>query len=48
MTDSQLEAKFKGLAEGVLPAGRASRLIDFCWNLEQAADAAHLARLAAA
>jgi hypothetical protein len=48
MTDAQLESKFKGLAEGVLPAGRVSRLMDFCWNLEKAADAAQLARLAAA
>jgi 2-methylcitrate dehydratase PrpD len=48
MTASQLEAKFKSLAEGILPAGRVSRLIDFCWNLEQAADAGELARLAAA
>jgi 2-methylcitrate dehydratase PrpD len=48
ITDAQLEAKFKSLAEGVLPAGRAMRLIDFCWNMEKAADAAQLARLAAA
>ena len=48
MTDAQLEAKFKSLAEGALPADRVSRLIDFCWKLEHAADAAQLARLAAA
>jgi len=48
MTDAQLEAKFHGLAEGVLPPDRVNRLIDFCWKLEQAADAAQLARLAAA
>ena len=48
MTDAQLEAKFKGLTESILPAGRASRVIDFCWNLEKAQDAAQLARLAAA
>jgi 2-methylcitrate dehydratase PrpD len=46
MTDAQLEAKFKGLAEGVLPADRTSRLIDFCRNLEKATDASQLARLA--
>ena len=45
MTDAQLEAKFKGLTESILPAGR---VIDFCWNLEKAQDAAQLARLAAA
>lgn len=48
MTDAQLEAKFRGLAEGVLPGEGAGRLIDFCWNLEKAADAGQLARLAAA
>ena len=47
MTDAQLEAKFKSLAEGILPAGGTSRLIDFCWNMEKAADAGQLARLAA-
>ncbi len=48
MTDSQLEAKFKGLSEGILPAPAIGRLIDFCWNLEKAPDAGQLARLAAA
>jgi 2-methylcitrate dehydratase PrpD len=48
MTDAQLEAKFKSLAEGVLPAGRVGQLIDFCSNLEHAPDAAQLARLAVA
>ena len=48
LTDAQLEAKFKSLAEGVLTADRSSRLIDFCWNMEYAADAGQLARLAAA
>jgi 2-methylcitrate dehydratase PrpD len=46
MTDAQLETKFKGLADGVLSAGRADRLIEFCWGLEQAPDAAQLAHLA--
>jgi 2-methylcitrate dehydratase PrpD len=48
MTDAQLEAKFRSLAEGALPADRASRLLDFCRNLEHAADAGQLARLGAA
>lgn len=47
MSDTQLEAKFKGLADGILPAERIERLIEFCWKLEQAPDAAELARLAA-
>jgi 2-methylcitrate dehydratase PrpD len=46
MTDTQLETKFRSLAEGVLPPDRTNRLIDFCWNLEHAADAGQLARLA--
>jgi len=48
LSDAQLEAKFKGLAEGILPTDRVDRLINFCWNLERAPDAAQLARLAAA
>jgi 2-methylcitrate dehydratase PrpD len=47
MSDAQLEAKFKGLAEHILPPGRSDRLIDFCWNFEKAPDAGKLARLAA-
>jgi 2-methylcitrate dehydratase PrpD len=45
MSDAQLEAKFKGLAGGILPAERVARLIDVCWNLEQAPDAGQVARL---
>jgi 2-methylcitrate dehydratase PrpD len=48
MSDAQLERKFKGLAEGILPTDRVNRLVNFCWNLEQAPDAAQLAHLAAA
>jgi len=48
MSDAQLEGKFKGLAGPILPADRVNRLIDFCWNLEHAPDAAQLARLGAA
>ena len=48
MSDAQLETKFKALTEGVLPVGRVNRLIEFCWQLEKAPDAAQLARLASA
>jgi 2-methylcitrate dehydratase PrpD len=48
MTDAQLEAKFSGLAEGILPADRIRRLMDLCWNLEKAPAADQLARAAAA
>ena len=48
MTDAQLEAKFLGLAAGILPAGRVRRLMDLCWNVEELPDAADLARAGAA
>jgi 2-methylcitrate dehydratase PrpD len=48
MSNSQLEAKFKGLTDPILPADRVKRLIDLCWNLEKAPDAGQLARLASA
>lgn len=44
MSNAQLEAKVKGLADGILPAGRVARLIELSWNLEHAPDAAELAR----
>jgi len=47
MSDAQLEAKFKGLAAPILGTGRANRLMEFCRDLEKAADAGELARLAA-
>jgi 2-methylcitrate dehydratase PrpD len=47
MSNAQLEAKFKGLVGGILPAARVDRLIELCWNLEHAPDAAELARQAA-
>ena len=34
MSDADLEAKFLGLAEGVLPADRTRRLIDLCWQID--------------
>jgi 2-methylcitrate dehydratase PrpD len=48
MTDAQLEAKFRGLAEGVLPRDRVRRLSDLCWKIEEARDAGEIARAAAA
>lgn len=47
MTDAELERKFLDLADGVLPAERAKRLIADCWRLEILGDAAALARAAA-
>jgi 2-methylcitrate dehydratase PrpD len=34
MSDSDLEAKFKGLANGVISADRQRKLMDLCWNVE--------------
>jgi 2-methylcitrate dehydratase PrpD len=48
MSDSDLEAKFGRLADGVLPQNRIRRLIDLCWNVEALRDAAELPRAAAA
>jgi hypothetical protein len=47
MTDAQLEAKFTGLAEGILAPGQTRRLMDMCWNVGRLADVAKLARAAA-
>jgi 2-methylcitrate dehydratase PrpD len=47
MNNAQLEAKFAGLADGVLPPDRARRLMDLCWNISSLPDAAQLARTAA-
>lgn len=47
MTDADLEAKFIGLAGGVLSDAQARRVIEMCWNLESLQDASELARGAA-
>jgi hypothetical protein len=48
MTDQQLEAKFTGLANGILPSDQTRELIDLCWNIEKLPDASRLAQKAAA
>jgi 2-methylcitrate dehydratase PrpD len=48
MSDSDLEVKFRGLADGVLPQDRIRRLLDLCWKVETLKDAAELAQAAAA
>ncbi len=48
MTDAQLEAKFTGLAEGILPPDRVRKLMDLCWAIEKLGQAEQLARAAAA
>ncbi len=44
MTDAQLEAKFRGMADAVLGAQRCSTLIAACWRVGAAADVRTLAR----
>ena len=46
MSDADLEAKFLGLAEGVLPESQARRLIAQCWKVEALASAAEVATAA--
>jgi hypothetical protein len=47
MTDAQLEAKFRGMADAALGAQRCSALIAACWGVGSAADVRALARLGA-
>ena len=49
MSDKDLEAKFTGLANGVLPPDRQRKLMDLCWSVEglpKAAAVADAARVA--
>jgi 2-methylcitrate dehydratase PrpD len=47
MSDQALERKFTDLADGVVPASQARRVMDLCWGLEALGDAAEIARGAA-
>ena len=38
MTDAQLEAKFQGMSNAILGAGKTSELINACWAIGQASD----------
>jgi len=46
MSDKDLEAKFEGLSDGVMPRDRVRRLMDLCWNIESERQASALARAA--
>ena len=46
MTNADLEAKFRGQAEGVLSSDRAERLIELCWEVSSLDDADDIARAA--
>jgi 2-methylcitrate dehydratase PrpD len=47
LSDSDLEEKFRGLVEGVLPNAQAQRLIELCWKVTELKDAGIVAREAA-
>ncbi|MES2946199.1 MAG: MmgE/PrpD family protein [Pseudomonadota bacterium] len=46
MSDSQLEAKFQGLADEILGVGRTSELINACWGLGKAQSVVEVVGLA--
>jgi len=43
MTNEDLDAKFEGLADGVLPPAQVRRLMDLCWNIETLPAASNMA-----
>jgi 2-methylcitrate dehydratase PrpD len=47
MTDKQIEEKFRGLADDILGADQAGRLLALAWSIEGLQDAAEICRLAA-
>ncbi len=48
MTDAQLEDKFAGLAEEILPTAQTRRLMDLCWAAWDLPDAGEIGRAGAA
>ena len=44
MSDADLEAKFRGLAEGILSGSETDKLIRLCWEVGKLKDAAEVAR----
>jgi 2-methylcitrate dehydratase PrpD len=44
MSDADLEAKFRGLADGVLSRAETDKLIRLCWDIGKLKDAAEVAR----
>jgi 2-methylcitrate dehydratase PrpD len=47
MTDADLEAKFRGLAQGVLPEQQAKELLAMCWKVESLPDITEISRAGA-
>jgi hypothetical protein len=44
MSDADLEAKFRGLAQGILSKGETDKLIRLCWDAGKLEDAGAVAR----
>jgi 2-methylcitrate dehydratase PrpD len=44
LSDDDLEAKFRGLADGILSEGEGDRLIQLCWDIGKLKDAGEVAR----
>jgi hypothetical protein len=44
MSDADLEAKFRGLANGILSKPEADALIRLCWDIGKLKDAGEVAR----
>jgi 2-methylcitrate dehydratase PrpD len=44
MSDADLEAKFRGLADGILSKAEADRLVQLCWDVGELKDASEVAR----
>ncbi len=42
MSDDEVEAKFRGLADGVIPKAAQNKLLDAMWNLDKAKDVGNL------
>ncbi len=46
MSDDDLEAKFRGLATGILSTGETDALLKLCWSVQKLKDAGEIARAA--
>jgi hypothetical protein len=44
MSDADLEAKFRGLTDGILGTKQSDELIRLCWSIDELPDAGEVAR----
>jgi hypothetical protein len=45
MSEAEVERKFRGLADGVLPVAQADRLLERLWTLDAADDIGEVTRM---